>query len=534
MNATRIIMHFVWVTVILSGLLSGSCFGPRMYSQQARPANASAQLWTVVSGDPKGDARDQTLADGAQLAYRYDKQEDFLWFRIALYGTLHEQSFGVNIVVDTGGDEASKMNWWGANKAFKFDRLVTAWVTRGDNGYQGTIGVGDASGAKARQFNNLAQNNLQMRVEADSIVIGVKRTDVTDNMKMNLIAAVGSNEQWNDDLPNIGSVNVDLAAERPKRGLREIDVSRNNLEFPAEYRTLPNDKPPLIKKKGQGKQPLILVPGMYSGANSFDRFMARNQSSYRFFLVTPPGINGTPSRAEPAAGASFSELTWTRSLGRDILDLIRREKLIQPVILAERQPAAQAAIELAVEHPDQLAGIVLVRTNLVQFFPSLKDPTRKSSVNLAERVAPVDEGWGARWFKYVTPETWKSGDLAAEMLSSDPSRAQTAWQELEAAPLQVKIRYLCEFWASDVTVRFDKLRVPIMALVPGFDEKFLAAPVNSFAKIAFLDSWETLVPKHPKLELVKIPDARMLVLDDQPKLADDAIATFVERVRKKH
>ncbi len=69
----------------------------------------------------------------------------------------------------------------------EFDKLITAWVTRGDNGYQGTIGVGDAAGARAKQFNNLLQNNLQIRVEGDSIVIGVKRTDVTDKLKMNLV-----------------------------------------------------------------------------------------------------------------------------------------------------------------------------------------------------------------------------------------------------------------------------------------------------------------------------------------------------------
>jgi len=235
-------------------------------------------------------------------------------------------------------------------------------------------------------------------------------------------------------------------------------------------------------------------------------------------------------RSTPAIGTSFNELTWTRKLEHDVLALIRKQKLTKPIIVAERQPAAQAAIELAIDHPDQIGGIVLVGTNLVQFFPAPKDPTRKSPITFPDRVASVDEGWGARWFKYVTPETWKSGDVRAPLLSADQSRAQTAWDELESAPVQVKIRYLCEFWASDVTSRFDKLQVPVLALVPGFDEKFLADPANSFAKTAFLDSWETLVPKHPKVELVRIPDARMLVLDDQPKVADDAIASFVKKV----
>jgi pimeloyl-ACP methyl ester carboxylesterase len=495
------------------------------------PAIAAAQVWTVLTFDGKGDGRDPSQADAAQLAYRYDKQQDVLWFRIALYGQPNERALGVNLLLDTGGDDSTRMNWWGANKTFRFDRLITAWVTRSDKGFEGTIGVGDAAGVTAKQVNNLRQNNLQIRVEGDSIVIGVKRLDITDKLKMNLVASVGSNEQANDDLPNAGSVPIDLSKTTP--GVREIDTSRNNLALPAGYRILSDSERPAIAKKGQGKQTLILVPGMYSGNRSFDSFIARNQSRYKLFLVTPPGINGTPARAMPAAGTSFGELTWTRRLERDILDLIQREKLIRPVIVAERQPAAQAAIELAIEHPGQIGGVVLVGTNLVQFFSAPKDPTRKTPIAFADRSGLVDESWVGKWFKYVTPETWKNGDLGQQLLSADPARSQTAWDELEAAPLEVKIRYLCEFWASDVTRGFDRLQVPVLALVPGFDEKFLTDPANGFGKLAFLDSWDTLVPKNPQLELVKIPNARMLVLDDQPSAADEAISAFVKKIEAK-
>src|SRR5262249_7342626 len=115
------------------------------------PAAASAQVWTVLAGDPKGDTRDATASDAAQLAYRYDKQQDRLWFRISLYGTPNKDGFGVNLVFDTAGDDAAKMKWWGANTAFPFDRIVTPWGARGDKSHEGTIGGGETAGGKKRQ-----------------------------------------------------------------------------------------------------------------------------------------------------------------------------------------------------------------------------------------------------------------------------------------------------------------------------------------------------------------------------------------------
>ncbi len=115
------------------------------------PAIATAQVYSVLTFDGKGDGRDPSLADAAQLAYRYDQQQDLLWFRIALYGQPNKDAFGVNLLIDTGGDDSTKVNWWGANKTFKFDRLIIANVTRGDQGYAGTIGVGDAAGVNAKR-----------------------------------------------------------------------------------------------------------------------------------------------------------------------------------------------------------------------------------------------------------------------------------------------------------------------------------------------------------------------------------------------
>jgi pimeloyl-ACP methyl ester carboxylesterase len=495
------------------------------------PVAASEEIWTVLAFDAKGDGRDPSLADAAALSYRYDSRQDLLWFRVTLYGKPNEDAFGINIVVDTGDADDAKTNWWGANTDFKFDKLLTAWVTRDNGSYRGTIGVGDAAGTKARNINNLAQNNLQVRVEGDSIIIGVKRTDLTDKMKMNLIAAVGSNQQWNDDIPNTRYVTLDLAAPRPARGIREVDTSRNNFRFPADYKPLADSERPLIVKQGHGRETLILIPGVYSGKQAFDGFIARNQSQYKIYELTPPGLGGTAARPLPPETTSYGEFTWTRRLERDILELISREKLNKPVIVAHGFPGSLAAHELAIKHPEALGGIIDIASMPVQFFPSFKDPSRKTPALPDERIEYVNEGWAEKWFKFVTPDTWESNNYRAEMFSNDLDRGEQVRQQVEAVPLQVKIRYLCEFMASDDTNELNQLNVPLLALRPGFNEKFLADPANGFYKVSFQDAWDAF-SKNSRIQLLTIPNARALLLDDQPKQADDAIAGFTHAIGK--
>src|SRR5256885_11964705 len=105
-------------------------------------------IWTVLAIDPKGDTGSPSGADAAQFAYHYDRDADTVWFRVALYGSAAPDAFGIQIAVDTGRNEAAKASWWGANKAFQFDRLLTARVTRKGSAYSGTVGVADAAGAR--------------------------------------------------------------------------------------------------------------------------------------------------------------------------------------------------------------------------------------------------------------------------------------------------------------------------------------------------------------------------------------------------
>ena len=100
-------------------------------------ASTSAQVYTVIGAKPKGSARDSSLAEAGLLSYRYDKQQDLLTFRITLYATPNKQAFDVNLAFDTRGDDATKMNWWGAldceqvtgNKSDEFNNGQLSGIT---------------------------------------------------------------------------------------------------------------------------------------------------------------------------------------------------------------------------------------------------------------------------------------------------------------------------------------------------------------------------------------------------------------------
>src|SRR4051812_13651337 len=149
------------------------------------------------------------------------------------------------------------------------------------------------------------------------------------------------------------------------------------------------------------------MPGVYSGKNAFDGFIARHSSEYKFYVVTPPGLNDTPARALPPETTSYGDLTWTRRLERDILDLIAREKLSKPVIVAHGFPGSLGANELAAQDGDVFGGVIDIAAAAIQLFPSPRDPSGKTPAPPSERIEYVDEGWAQKWFKYVTPETWE-------------------------------------------------------------------------------------------------------------------------------
>ncbi len=163
---------------------------------------ANAQ-WTTLASDGSGDGSNASLLDGAKLEYRYDDMTDSVWFRVTV-NNYKAYGYGINIVLNVTGAGATG-TWWGnQNSSFQYNRLITAWISTPP---MGTVGITDPAGAAASNYTKIAGAS-KISIVGDpsgkTYTLGMKRTDIYNSTSLtaNVIAAVGSNMSWNDDLPN--------------------------------------------------------------------------------------------------------------------------------------------------------------------------------------------------------------------------------------------------------------------------------------------------------------------------------------------
>ena len=178
-------------------------------------SEVAGKQWTLLTSDGEGDGADPTLADGKSLAYSYDGDKDMLWFQFGFFKMPPPGGFGVNLVVDADSDATNGVPWWGGNRQFYFDYLVTVWVARGGNGQlAGTVGIGQAADVMRGQMTGLSRNGIAFTAdrETNTITLGFKRPESWGEGKLRLIGAVGSNARWNDDLPDREILQLDLGS----------------------------------------------------------------------------------------------------------------------------------------------------------------------------------------------------------------------------------------------------------------------------------------------------------------------------------
>jgi hypothetical protein len=164
--------------------------------------------WIELATDPERDGKIPSLPDATRLEAVPSSADGFLWVRVTLREPPHDRWIGMNVVLDEDGDPSNGYAWWGANKEFKFDQVVTVWCLRTAEGCQGYIGLANADQAASGNFIMGGGSRLRFAIDPArrAYVVGIPR-DLLNLKKdeFRLVAAVGSALLFGDDVPGQGA-----------------------------------------------------------------------------------------------------------------------------------------------------------------------------------------------------------------------------------------------------------------------------------------------------------------------------------------
>jgi hypothetical protein len=167
--------------------------------------------WRELAQDAAGDGARPGLPDARTFSVYDDAKSGRVWFRVGLAEPPPAEGFGMNIVLDLDGRQDNGREWWGANKAFRFDRLVTAFVQLRDGDvYQGTFGVADADAVFKGEMADARFEMPRLIVDEDAraLYLGVPKAALGASPEVSALAAVGSAFLHNDDVPDKGSARL--------------------------------------------------------------------------------------------------------------------------------------------------------------------------------------------------------------------------------------------------------------------------------------------------------------------------------------
>ncbi len=161
--------------------------------------------WQELLTDPEGDIGNKNSGDGKAFYYHYDQATQQVWFKLEQHNDINPSFPAVSISFDNDGDSENGAPWYGSNREFKVDGMISVGVVQ-NRWYDvlGYNGFTDAEGITTRNWLNGATGVIQFYVDPEgrSYYLAVDRKHFGEAGSIRLIGSVGANALWNDDIGN--------------------------------------------------------------------------------------------------------------------------------------------------------------------------------------------------------------------------------------------------------------------------------------------------------------------------------------------
>lgn len=254
--------------------------------------------------------------------------------------------------------------------------------------------------------------------------------------------------------------------------------------------------------------PVILIPGLTSGAYVWDETVKQLRDEHELYVVTLAGFSGKPAIAGPKLP----------KLKASLLELIQAQKIDKPVLVGHSLGSA-SSIWFATEYSHLIRGVFAV--DGLPVFPGLQNMSPEQRKAMAEgtraQMASQDQAtFGAQQIQYMrfvgVIDEKRGTALGERAAKSDP--AATA-------------DYMAELFMLDMRPDLHKITVPVAFVSPFYAPDFARANMTEEGKNAL---YKSLVDGIPKLEMINVNNSRHFIMIDQPQVFHQKLQEFLKKI----
>ena len=300
----------------------------------------------------------------------------------------------------------------------------------------------------------------------------------------------------------------------------------NNQVHTKNYVTSAWGQPGDVKVSGTGAKKVILLAGWGFDGHIFDNFREAHKNEFTMYTVTFPGFGKTHAPPMPDNAESYKDLYWTKGIIKGLVELIDQEKMDKPVVISCFTYSELIALRLALDYPDRIGKVIII-SGMAKY--TANNPSYEPR-NIGQRTYYVENMLSKQWFRTVNTQTWNKGNFAPATFCKDTVKAKIYWKEMSSVPIPVMVRYLCEYYCTDISLEYQDLKVPTLVVLPSFSEKTLCE--NTYLAPFFHYSWMGAKTGSKQIQVVTITDSNAFIMDDQPSKLDGLIKEFLENGEK--
>lgn len=263
-----------------------------------------------------------------------------------------------------------------------------------------------------------------------------------------------------------------------------------------------------VQRFGDGGRPLILIPGLGSGAWAFQDLVRSMSGKHAVYVVTLPGFDGRAPVEGNVMDASRNGLR----------ELITSRKLDKPVLIGHSL-GGTLAIAVAEDAPQLVGGVVTL--DGLPVFPGTEGLPAAARPQAAQRMRTQLAAADPRQFEAQQLAYMRTVGVLDIGMADSLGRLSARSDQGAFA------RAAADDFALDLRAGLPKITAPVLVVSPFFEADGAQLKMTETDKA---DYYKSLMDGTPKLEVVSISPSRHFVQFDQPEQLADTINTFLSKL----